>query len=436
MNQLALELNEIIKKSNPHVYDMLSKVGKSLFFPKGILTQSAEAKEKAHKYNATIGMAREKGETMYLPSVMDQVGDFTPDESLTYASSYGVAELRKVWKEAMIRKNPSLKDKKISLPVITNAITHGLAVISDIWIDPEDIIIMPDKIWGNYSMIFEVRRGGKIVKYPLFDSKEGFNLEGFKNCLEEEAARKEKLMVILNFPNNPTGYSITSEEGPKIAEILSDIAKNGTNVVAVTDDAYFGLFYEDNVMKESVFSHLINRDPRLLAIKLDGATKEIYVWGLRIGFITYGTSVQDEQDLFYDALERKTAGDVRGSISNVPHLSQTIILKSLLSENFNSESAEKFNTMKERALEVKSVLKDPKYDKVWEAYPFNSGYFMCLRLKTVDAEALRVHILDKYGVGTISIGRTDLRIAFSCIEKDNIRDLFDTIYKGITDIEN
>ena len=80
--------------------------------------------------------------------------------------------------------------------------------------------------------------------------------------------------------------------------------------------------------------------------------------------------------------------------------------------------------------------KDPKYDKVWEAYPFNSGYFMCLRLKTVDAEALRVHILDKYGVGTISIGRTDLRIAFSCIEKDDIRDLFDTIYKGITDIEN
>jgi len=436
MNQLALELNEIIKKSNPHVYDMLSQAGKSLFFPKGILSQSAEAKEKAHKFNATIGMAKEKGETMYLPTVMDQVGKISPDESLTYAPSYGVMGLRKAWKEAIIKKNPSLEDKKISLSVVTNAITHGLSVIADVWIDPDDTLILPDKMWGNYSMIFEVRSGAKIVKYPLFSKDGGFNLEGFKTCLEEEAKKKDKLIVILNFPNNPTGYSITSEEGIKIADILTDIAKKGTNIVAVTDDAYFGLFYEENVMKESVFSHLINRDPRLLAVKLDGATKEIYVWGLRIGFITYGASIEGNQDLFYDALERKTAGDVRGSISNVSHLSQTIILNSLLSNTFTSESNDKFSVMKERALEVKKVLKDTKYDEAWEAYPFNSGYFMCLKLKTVDAETLRVHILDKYGVGTISIGKTDLRIAFSCIEKDDVRELFDTIYKGVIDIQD
>ena len=101
MNQLAIELNEIIKKSNPHVYDMLSQAGKSLFFPKGILTQSAEAKEKAHKFNATIGMAREKGKTMFLPAVMDQIGGISPDDSLTYAPSYGVMGLRKAWNQKM-----------------------------------------------------------------------------------------------------------------------------------------------------------------------------------------------------------------------------------------------------------------------------------------------------------------------------------------------
>jgi hypothetical protein len=54
MNPLAVELNDVIQKANIHVYEMLSQVGKNLFFPKGILTQSAEAKEKAHKFNATI----------------------------------------------------------------------------------------------------------------------------------------------------------------------------------------------------------------------------------------------------------------------------------------------------------------------------------------------------------------------------------------------
>jgi aspartate/methionine/tyrosine aminotransferase len=435
MNPLASELNEIIQKSNPHVFEMLSRVGKSLFFPKGILSQSAEAKQKAHKFNATIGMAKEKGETMYLPTIMEQIGKIGPDDSLTYAPSYGVMGLREAWKKAVIKKNPSLKDKNISLPVVTNAITHGLSVVADVWVDPDDVLVLPDKMWGNYSMIFEVRRSARIVKYPLFNDNGGFNLEGFKTCLEEAAKTKDKLLVILNFPNNPTGYSITSEEGIKIADILTDIAKNGTNVVAVTDDAYFGLFYEDDVMKESVFPHLIDRDPRLLGVKLDGATKEIYVWGLRIGFITYGTIVDGDKGLFYDALERKTAGNVRGNISNVSHLSQTIISNSLQSNSFASESDDKYNVMKERAVEVKNVLKDPKYDEAWEAYPFNSGYFMCLKIKDVDAEALRVHILDKYGVGTISIGKTDLRIAFSCIEKEDARELFDTIYKGVMDLK-
>ena len=45
---------------------MLSELGKRLFFPKGILAQSAEAKDKAKRYDATIGIAREKGKPMFL----------------------------------------------------------------------------------------------------------------------------------------------------------------------------------------------------------------------------------------------------------------------------------------------------------------------------------------------------------------------------------
>ena len=60
---------------------------------------------------------------------------------------------------------------------------------------------------------------------------------------------------------------------------------------------------------------------------------------------------------------------------------------------------------------------------------------MCLKLKTVDAEKLRVHLLDKYGVGAISIGSTDLRVAFSCIAKEDIEELFGLIYKAVLDLQ-
>ena len=434
MNPIARELNAIVKSGNPDVYDMLSSVGKNLFFPKGILSQSAEAKEKAHRFNATIGMATEKGDTMFLPSIMAMLRDISPREALTYAPSFGILPLREAWKEEIYRKNPSLAGRDISLPVTCNAITHCLSVVSDMWVDPGDVIILPDKMWGNYNLIFGVRKGAVIKNYTFFDSNGGFNMKAFKTCVETEAEQRKKIIVLLNFPNNPTGYTISSDEADGIADILEGIAQNGTHVVAFTDDAYFGLFYEETALKESIFTRLTNRHPNLLAVKLDGATKENFVWGLRVGFVTYGCSVRGESRPFYDALEKKTAGAVRGSISNASHLSQELVLKSLQSKDYLAEKEEKFEIMKARAQEVKRVLTDPKYSEAWDAYPFNSGYFMCLKLKTVDAEPLRVHLLDQYGIGLIALGKTDLRVAFSCLEKEDTQELFDTVLRAVEDL--
>ena len=436
MNPLAVELNEVIQKANVHVYEMLSEVGKNLFFPKGILTQSAEAKEKAHKFNATIGMATEKGRTMHLPSVMTMLSGLEPEETLTYAPSFGIPALRKVWKEALFEKNPSLASSKISLPVVSHAITHGLSVVGDMWVDPGDVIILPDKMWGNYNLIFSVRRGARIVQHALIDGQGRFNLKSFEECVRGEAKKNKKIIVLFNFPNNPTGYTPHPDEAKTMAETLMDLAHQGTNVLALTDDAYFGLFFEDDVLKESIFAGLVNKHPRLMAIKLDGATKENYVWGLRVGFITYGACLPGDHDGVYNALERKTAGAVRGSISSASHLSQTITLRSLKSSSYKAEKEDKFRIMRDRAMEVKRVLANPKYREAWDVYPFNSGYFMCLKLKTVEAEPLRVHLLNQYGVGLISLGKQDLRVAFSCVEKKDVQELYDIVLQGVKDLES
>jgi aspartate/methionine/tyrosine aminotransferase len=126
---------------------------------------------------------------------------------------------------------------------------------------------------------------------------------------------------------------------------------------------------------------------------------------------------------------------VRGSISNASHLSQTLVLKSMQDENFRDETREKFEILKRRAGRVKEVLAHSKYHDAWDCYPFNSGYFMCIRLKSVDAETLRVHLLEKYGIGLISIGERNLRIAYSCIEEKDIPELFDTILQGVNDLQ-
>ncbi|MGE0087667.1 MAG: aminotransferase class I/II-fold pyridoxal phosphate-dependent enzyme [Desulfococcaceae bacterium] len=439
LNPIAQELNAIIKNANPHLMEMFSKTGRRLFFPKGILSQSAEAKQKADpKFNATIGIATENLHTMHLSSVMSFLDRerISPSEALTYAPSYGIPDLRKIWKESMYEKNPSMKGKSISLPVVTTGITHGISVFADMFLDPDDVVIFPDKMWGNNVLVMSVRGDAEICTYPMFTSEGGFNVEAFAKRVRVEADNNYKVVVFLNFPNNPTGYTITEKEADRIVEVLVGVAEKDTNIIAVMDDAYFGLRYEDSPIRESLFARLCDCHPRLLAVKLDGATKEMFVWGLRVGFITYGTRiVAGEYGPFYEALEKKTAGNIRGTVSNASHLSQRIVLKALQDPDFRKERAEKVAILKGRANRVKAALKNPKYDTVWKMYPFNSGYFMCLQLKTVEAEALRVHLLNKYQSGLIATGKYDLRVAFSSLDEENIEPLFEIIYRGIKDLE-
>ncbi len=184
-------------------------------------------------------------------------------------------------------------------------------------------------------------------------------------------------------------------------------------------------------MHESLFGELAGLHPRILPIKVDGATKEEYVWGFRVGFITYGA----DSNTALNVLEQKTLGIIRSTISSGAHPSQTFVLNALQSPEFDAQKAEKFQIMKGRANKVKDLLDSGKYGDVWEYYPFNSGYFMCLKLNDVSAEAVRQRLLNEYEVGTIALGEHDLRVAFSCIEEAYLEDLYDLIHRAVLEVK-
>jgi aspartate/methionine/tyrosine aminotransferase len=434
LNPLATELNQIIKSENPHVYSILSELGTELYYPRGILTQTAEAKAKAKKHDATIGIAKEGASPMYLSCIMQSLSGLNAEDVFPYAPTTGKPELRNLWAQEMVRKNPSLKGKKTSLPIVTSGLTHGLSLAADLFIDPGDVVILPDKIWGNYKMMLGTRNKAVFRQYTFFNGDRGFNTQGFSEVLKETAAERSKIILVLNFPNNPTGYSLTEKEASSVRDTLIDVAESDCNLVVIIDDAYFGLFYDQEVMKESLFGYVAGSHPRILAVKLDGATKEDYVWGFRVGFITFGLAGDGDKDKIYEALEKKAGGGIRASISNCAHISQSIILQAMRSPDYAAQKKEKFEVMQARARKVREVLSDSKYEAAWEPHPFNSGYFMCLRLKNVDAERLRKHLLDHYGIGTITLDEQDVRIAFSCLEVEDIQDLFDTMLQAVQDL--
>lgn len=431
MDPQAKQLNDAIAAACPAVMDLLSRKGREIYFPKlGILSQSAEAQGKT--INATIGIALEEdGTPMHLACVMRRV-QLSASQAVSYAPSPGRADIRKQWKAMLGQKNPGLAGKAFSLPVVTSALTHGLSTCGYLFCDPGDAIILADLFWENYELIFSHACGARLDAFAMFTEQGRFNVEGLRARLM--AGKVGKKIVCLNFPNNPTGYTPTIEEARAISAVLREAAERGNKLVVLVDDAYFGLVYEPDVFPESIFSLLCDLHPNLLAVKLDGPTKEDYVWGFRVGFITYG--IRGGTSAMYEALEAKTGGAIRGNISNAANVSQSLLLSAYSDAAYAAEKRSKYELLRSRYARVKQILAEhPEYTQEFTALPFNSGYFMCVRLRRADPEQVRQKLLKDYATGVIAMSGI-VRLAFSAVPLQQLPVLFDNLFRAARDVKH
>lgn len=421
INPLAQELNDALKGTTPG--ELLSDVGTRLYFPKGIIAQSAEAKKLGKTANGTIGTTVVEGKPIMLPSIKKYVPDLTSSEFVGYAPTAGNPDLRAMWKESIIRKNPLLKDKKFSLPVVVPGLTAGISYLADLFLDETKPLVAADPSWDNYVLIAEARRNAKFVQFKMF--KDGkFNIEGLKETMQKQA-ESGSVRILLNFPQNPSGYSPTSGEAKQLVSIVKEIAEKGAKVMVWCDDAYFGLNYEDNIEKQSLFAYLCDLHENVLAAKIDGPTKEDFAWGFRTGFITFGC--KGLSDAQYEALVKKLMAAIRSSVSCAATPSQSLILKAASDGKLEEEKAE-FRKILERRYKLVRDFVSTHESKFIKPLPFNSGYFMSFDTMSIDAEKLRQKLLNDRGIGTISIDVKTLRVAFSSLDEEKINIVYQAIY--------
>jgi aspartate/methionine/tyrosine aminotransferase len=426
VHALAQALNADLQAGGSALFGMLSLKGRRAFFPsRGILGQSAEAKDAA--INATIGTAfEEDGSPLCLECLEELVR--LPSSAFLYASSFGVPGLRDAWRAMLLDKNPSLAGQAFSLPVVTHALTHGLSVAGQLFVDPGDAVILPDLYWDNYELLFEEACGGRLATFPMFAGGR-FNVAAMEALLLAPGGKK---LLVLNFPNNPTGYTATDADAAAIRAALLRAAEAGKQVVVILDDAYFGLVYEPGVSRESLFTALAGLHANLLAVKLDGPTKEDYVWGFRVGFVTFGGKGATPAQ--YKALEAKVAGAVRGSISSATHIGQSLLLAAYRNPAYAAQKQAKYEILKRRYGRIKEILAaHPEYRETFEPMPFNSGYFMCVKPLGAEAEAVRKRLLAAHGTGVIVLMGL-VRLAFSSVPCDKLEALFANLDAAIREV--
>lgn len=398
-----------------------SKLGENIILPQDVLIQSKETSIVPNAVNATIGIATDNKKALSLPTINEVIKELSTAEYLPYSPTPGLLKIRELWKEKILKENSTINSKYLSLPMVTTGITQGIDIVANLFSEKDDALLLPNLFWQNYAQIFTIKLGNNIYKYNQFDNENNFNLADFKHTLYN--IKENKISIILNFPNNPTGYTPSTEELTQLVSIIDVFAKENPNknLIIISDDAYFGLFFEENHKTPTLSAtYKLVDNNNCLVVKLDGITKEYYGWGLRVGFITYYTS---DDELRKIALE-KTQGYLRSTTSSPSNLSQQIALRLLESSQAKQEKTYNDSIIEERYHILKEAIAKYNLDNDVTILPFNSGYFFTIKMpEHIDAHKFRLKFLNDYKYGVYSMDDSHIRIAFSCLDKELIPDL-------------
>ena len=398
-----------------------SKLGKNIILPQDVLIQSKETAAIPGAINATIGIATSNKKAMALPSINKVITEINNSEYLPYSPTPGLPKMRELWKEKILADNPSINKDFLSLPMVTTGITQGIDIAANLFSESGDALLLPNLFWQNYAQIYTIKLGNKIYKYNQFDENNEFSISNFKETLY--SIKEDKISLILNFPNNPTGYTPSDVELNSLVDVISTYAKENKNkqLIIVSDDAYFGLFFEKNHKTPTLSAtYKLAENENCLIVKLDGITKEFYSWGLRVGFITYYT----KNDELRKILLEKTQGYLRSTTSSPSNLSQQIAVRLLDNKQSLEEKEINDKIIEERYNELKQAISKEQLDQLVRVLPFNSGYFFTIKLPSnINAHEFRLKFLNEYKYGVYSMDDEHIRIAFSCLDKELIPEL-------------
>jgi aspartate/methionine/tyrosine aminotransferase len=184
--------------------------------------------------------------------------------SLGYTESQGHPELR----EEIAKLYQGITSQNI----MVMAPEEGIFITMNVLLEKNDEIITT---FPAYQSLYEVARslGCKIKHWkPQFEKKWDFNLSD----LEKLISSKTKMLVI-NFPHNPTGTTISSDELEQILELAK---KN--NIIIFSDEMYKYLEYDEKDRLSSLMEQYEN------SITLCGMSKSFALAGLRIGWLATG----------------------------------------------------------------------------------------------------------------------------------------------------
>lgn len=184
-----------------------------------------------------------------------------------YTSNAGLAELKTEISRYLKRRFrlPYTAEEVL----VTVGGSEAIDIAFRAMLDPGDEVIIPEPCFVSYLPCVKMA-GGQPVRLAL-EEKDEFKLT--KEKLLSVLTEKTKI-VVLPFPNNPTGAIMTEEELQDIAAVI-----RGKDLFVVSDEIYSELSYQGDHVSIASLPGMAER-----TIVINGFSKSYAMTGWRLGY--------------------------------------------------------------------------------------------------------------------------------------------------------
>ena len=186
-----------------------------------------------------------------------------------YTSNSGLKELREELAKYMNRRFDLSYNPKDEI-VVTVGGSEAIDLAVRALVNRGDEVIIPVPSYVCYEPIVQIADGVPVLIETKEDTKFKLTPEALKNAITP----KTKLLI-LPYPNNPTGAIMTKEELEEIAAVLRD-----TNIMVLSDEIYGELTYGRTHVS---FASLDDMKERTVFVS--GFSKTYAMTGWRLGYV-------------------------------------------------------------------------------------------------------------------------------------------------------
>ncbi|NFG24704.1 aminotransferase class I/II-fold pyridoxal phosphate-dependent enzyme [Clostridium botulinum] len=186
-----------------------------------------------------------------------------------YSSNAGFIELRHEISKYLYRRF-NLSYNPTDEIIVTVGGSEGIDIALRALVGPGDEVIIPEPSFVAYKGCTTFT--GATPKVINLRAEDEFKLT--PELLEKAITPKTKV-VIIPFPNNPTGAIMTREELTKIVEVLKD-----KDIIVISDEIYAELCYDEEHVSIASFPEM--RDKTLV---INGFSKAYAMTGWRLGYL-------------------------------------------------------------------------------------------------------------------------------------------------------